>query len=302
MAEPITATTYVTTLPSTATIEQIMEVTDRDGAAIVQKVVAPELLARLNAELDPLLEATDPSGGYADDESRAAFYGRRTRRLQSVAARCDAVADVILDERLLGWVGRCLTWATEFNLSSAQVIDIGPGQNAQVLHRDEDLWPELVAVAPSEFTVSCMLALSDFTEETGATRLIPGTRRVAPGHEVEYSHEDTVPAVMLAGDALFFTGSVVHGGGANLTTDQRRRGMALSFVLGWLRPEEANNLTMSVERAKQLPPRLRELLGFAGYRADMGVIGQLELEDPYVALFDEPRPSPLGNRPRSSGS
>lgn len=290
MTESETTTTSVITLPRTATVEQMKTMTDRDGAVIVKQVLAPELLARLNAELDPLLEATDPSGGYADDESRAEFYGRRTRRLQSVAARCEAATDVMIDDRLLGWVGSCLTWGTEFHLNSAQVIDIGPGQSAQVLHRDEDLWPELVAVAPSEFTVSCMLALSDFTEETGATRLVPGTGRAAPDDERIYSHEDTVPAVMQAGDGLFFTGTVVHGGGANRSSNQRRRGMALSYIMGWLRPEEANNLTMSVEHAKQLPPRLRELLGFGAYRAEMGEIGQLDMEDPYVKLFDEPRP------------
>jgi ectoine hydroxylase-related dioxygenase (phytanoyl-CoA dioxygenase family) len=291
MAETDTPARHVTTIPPTASVEQIKAATDRDGAVIVQQVIAPDLLTRLNAELDPLLDATDSTGGYADDESRAAFYGRQTRRLQSVPARCDAAAEVMVDERILGWVGSCLTWGTEFQLSSAQVIDIGPGQPAQVLHRDEDLWPELIPVAPGEFTVSCMLALSDFTEETGATRLVPGTRRVPSGDERTYSHEDTVPAVMAAGDALFFTGTVVHGGGANLTPDQRRRGLALSFVLGWLRPEEANNLSMPVERAKTLPPRLRELRGFAGYRAEMGVIGQLDMEDPYVALFGEPRPA-----------
>lgn len=291
-------TASVTTLPSTATVEQMKAVTDRDGAVIVEQVLGTELLERLNAELDPLLDATDPSHGYADDESRAAFYGRRTRRLQSVPARCAAAVEAILDERLLGWVGSCLTWGTEFQLSSAQVIDIGPGQAAQVLHRDEELWPELVAVAPSEFTVSCMLALSDFTEETGATRLVPGTRRAVAGDDEAYTYDDTVPAVMRAGDALFFTGTVVHGGGANRSSDRRRRGMALSFILGWLRPEEANNLTMSAEEAKRLPPRLRELLGFAAYRAAMGQIGQLDMEDAYVTLFDEQRPPALSVQTR----
>jgi ectoine hydroxylase-related dioxygenase (phytanoyl-CoA dioxygenase family) len=283
----------ITSLPSTATAAEIKEATDRDGGVIVEQVLSPGLLARINAELDPLLDETDSAGGYSDDEERAAFYGRKTRRLQSVAARSDAAAEAMVDERMLDWVGRNLTWGTEFRMSSAQVIDIGPGQPAQVLHRDEDLWPELVAVAPGEFTVSCMLALSDFTEETGATRIVPGTRRAEPGVIEQYTHADTVPAVMRAGDALFFTGTVVHGGGANVTTDQRRRGMALSYVLGWMLPEEANNLTMTLERAKQLPPRLRELLSFAGYRAQMGVVYQLEMEDPYVKLFGEDRPLPV---------
>ena len=101
---------------------------------------------------------------------------------------------------------------------------------------------------------------------------------------------------MAAGDVLLITGEVVHGGGADTTSGQWRRGLALSYVVGWMRTEEAHNLAIFVDRARQLPPRLRELLSLAGYRAPMGMVYQLDMADPYVTLFDEPRPEPLPSK------
>jgi hypothetical protein len=44
----------------------------------------------------------------------------------------------------------------------------------------------------------------------------------------------------------------------------------VSFVLGYLRPEEASPLMVDRERAAALPPRARELLGWSSYHSDGG--------------------------------
>ena len=49
------------------------------------------------------------------------------------------------------------------------------------------------------------------------------------------------------GDALVYTGKLVHGGGANLTPDRWRRAMHLSYVVGWLTPEESSPIDYSDE-------------------------------------------------------
>jgi ectoine hydroxylase-related dioxygenase (phytanoyl-CoA dioxygenase family) len=139
-----------------------------------------------------------------------------------------------------------------------------------------------------------MLALSDFTEELGATRVAPGSNR---DQTIDPATLDvgtqTVPAVMKAGDALFFTGKVIHGGGANRTTDRSRRGLTMTFSLGWLKSEEAQTLAVTRERAQKLPPRMRELCSFAGYRPygpQVPVYSyRLEMNDPYTVIFGEER-------------
>lgn len=85
--------------------------------------------------------------------------------------------------------------------------------------------------------------------------------------------EETTQAVMKAGSVLLYTGKVIHGAGANRTSDTWRRGMHVSFVLGWLRPEEHHSLAVPLEVARRLPERAQHLLGYRSYHADPSVFG-----------------------------
>jgi hypothetical protein len=46
--------------------------------------------------------------------------------------------------------------------------------------------------------------------------------------------------------------------------------MHVSFVVGWLRPEEASPLMVDRARAAELSPRARDLLGWSSYHSDGG--------------------------------
>ena len=281
----------LTTLPPTATAVDIKAATDRDGAVIVQQVLSSDQVARLNAELAPYLEGIDPRTDY-DGDAYGAFLPK-TKRLEGLVQKSDAAVEAILNERYLAWAEQCLDWCGEIQLNAAQLIEIGPGEEAQVLHRDEGTWPE-IAGGDRELVVNCLVALSDFTEEVGATRVVPGSQK---DMTIDPSSLDpaavSAPALMRAGDALYFTGKVIHGGGANRTSDVYRRALAISFTLGWLKPEEAHTLSVTPERLRELPRRIRELCSFAGYHMfgpDMPVFShRLQMRDPYTVLFGEQR-------------
>ena len=66
---------------------------------------------------------------------------------------------------------------------------------------------------------------------------------------------------MPAGSALFYLGSLWHGGGAN-TTDRARLGVILEYVASWLRPQENHFLAVPRAVARELPEALQELLGY----------------------------------------
>ncbi|MDQ1466462.1 MAG: hypothetical protein QOH10_877, partial [Actinomycetota bacterium] len=66
---------------------------------------------------------------------------------------------------------------------------------------------------------------------------------------------------MPAGAALFYVGSVWHGGGAN-TTDRPRAGVAIHYAASWLRPVENHVLAVPPAVVRTLPERLQELLGY----------------------------------------
>lgn len=281
----------LTTLPPTATAEDIKAIADRDGAVIVQQVLSPELLARIIADLEPHLAGIDPKTDY-DGDAYGAFLPN-TRRMEGLVEKSDAVVEAILDERYLAWAEQSLDWCGEIQLNAAQLIEIGPGEDAQMLHRDEGTWPE-IAGGEQQLLVNCLLALSDFTEEVGATRVVVGSHKdmTIDPYALDPATA-SVPALMKAGDALYYTGKAIHGGGANRTTDFYRRAITISFTLGWLKPEEAHTLSVTPERLRDLPPRMRELCSFAGYHmygATMPVFShRLQMRDPYTVLFGEQR-------------
>ena len=81
-----------------------------------------------------------------------------------------------------------------------------------------------------------MWAVTDFTEEMGATRVIVGSH-LWEDDRAEADPALTTGAVMSKGSVLVYTGSIYHGGGANLS-DVHRIGINVGYSLGWLRQEE----------------------------------------------------------------
>ena len=105
------------------------------------------------------------------------------------------------------------------------------------------------------------MALSDFSEEIGATRVVPGSHKWAD-FNIEPKDEQAVSAVMKAGSAVLYRGKTVHAAGTN-SSNEWRRGLHMSFVVGWLTPEEAVPLSLSWEQVKSYPERVRRMLGLA---------------------------------------
>ena len=102
-----------------------------------------------------------------------------------------------------------------------------------------------------------MWAMTDFTADNGATRLVPGSHRWRDDREP--LPEEIATAEMSVGSVLIYTGNTLHGPGANRSNDTRG-GLALHYTLGWLRQEENQYLVMTPEAAARLPKRLQELM------------------------------------------
>src|SRR5207247_711664 len=113
------------------------------------------------------------------------------------------------DPLILGALERVL--GPQFLLSAPVGISIRPGEKAQPVHRDDGVYP--IKRPHSELVVNTMWALDDFTEENGATVVIPGSHRWVD--ERPSADSPRVRAVMPAGSVMLFVGSVYHGGGAN---------------------------------------------------------------------------------------
>jgi ectoine hydroxylase-related dioxygenase (phytanoyl-CoA dioxygenase family) len=261
----------VTHLPASAPADEIHDVLRRDGALIIDDLANAELIDRVLDEMTPFIDAT-PAG--SDD-----FSGRNTKRTGALVARSPASHDLIQHPTILAVTGKLLNRAQSYQLHLTQVISIGPDSPGQSIHRDQ--WAFDFFEFPSDYHVQCntIWALTDFTEENGATRLIPGSQDLPNDHG--HTIDETVPAEMTKGSCLLYTGKVYHGGGAN-RSGETRMGLNITYDVGWLRQEENQYLSVPHDVAVTLPD---DLLRLMGYRIGAYALGYIDdVRDPLDAL------------------
>lgn len=260
-------TTVISTLkrlPHTTEIADIIAVVAEDGGVIIEGLLSQEQVDRFNTDIERPLAALAP-GGTHELEIVNEFHGVNTKRLTNLVSHSPVFRDEVIDHDLVH--GLCddifVPESGTYWMTTAQVIEIGPGNRAQMLHRDLENWFPFVGMGPAgpEAILNFLIALTDFTEENGATRVIPGSNHW-PDFQDRGTPEQTVPAVMKKGDALFFSGKTVHGGGANNTADQYRRGLAFAFNPGYLVGEEAYPFLIDRDVVNDLPERVQRILGF----------------------------------------
>jgi hypothetical protein len=272
-------------LPPDTSVDEIVRTLDADGAVVIDHLFTGSVLDTLQRDLLPHVEAHHPGSrtGYLDEQR---FHGSRTVRFGGLAAKSPAFVDVMLHPLVLGSAERLLAPLTgDIQCAGGQVMAIGGGEAAQGLHRDRGAWAFLFEGGfRGVVAVSAMVAVTDFTAANGATRVVPGSQRMAAS-DSSYYEARVEQAEMAAGSVLLYTSDVVHGGGANLT-DSTRVGMHLFYALGWLRPEEAHQLALTRDDALRMPEAARKLLGFtAHYQGESGG-GRLWTVD-----YEDPAPS-----------
>lgn len=263
MAEP----TPLVRVPASAEPRKMLDALHRDGGVIVEGMFPEATIAEMRSDADEWAERFEAGAATQGmGERGAAFVGADTIRFSSLGKMSPAFFDM-LDNDVFATLANAELLGTcgTYWLNTAQVMYIGPGQTAQELHRDADNWWELISrtwPGLPEVTLSMMIGLDDVTEELGATRVVPGTHTEGP---LSASADlVSVPAELGPGDALVYSGYVLHGGGANVT-DRWRKAMHLSVVAGWLTPEEAHPLDYSVDDLAQCSERVKQLLGHRSY-------------------------------------
>jgi ectoine hydroxylase-related dioxygenase (phytanoyl-CoA dioxygenase family) len=258
-------------LPAAADAQAVTAAMRRDGACIVDDVLPSHVIDQAMAELAPFLART-PAG--PDD-----FSGRNTRRTGGLIARSVTCRDLVMHPLALGTAEHWLSHATDFQLHLTQVISIGPDSPAQVVHRDQWAFDFFPFPPGYEVQLNAIWAFTDFTEDNGATRIVPGSHRAEDG--LRFEEGDTIPAEMSRGSVLFYNGSVYHGGGAN-RSEQVRIGGNITYNLAWLRQEENQYLAVPRELAATLPVELLRVMGYKRGAYALGYIN--DLRDPIEAV------------------
>lgn len=197
-----------------------------DGCVIIRELITSGQVNAFSAELQPYLSAAE----HCSDE----FLGSRTQRIGGLIAQSSTFDSFVLDPLILSICDTILKPScSSYHVGITQAINVGPASASQPLHREDLLYP--VPHPHPDFIVATMWAMDDFTEENGATRIVPGSH-LWPEDRVALDNE-TVAAEMPKGSVLLWLGATWHGAGANRSTPSRM-GAYLRYSLGWLRQEE----------------------------------------------------------------
>jgi ectoine hydroxylase-related dioxygenase (phytanoyl-CoA dioxygenase family) len=228
-----------------------------DGYVVVSGLLTAAGVRSAAADLRRVLEAV-PQG-------RNAFEGLTTQRIYALFAKTRTFDQAAIHPLVLEVLDQVLG---HYQLSAPVGISIGPGEQAQILHRDDAVYP-LPQPGPP-VVVNTMWPLDEFTSDNGATRFITGSHRWAPGRQPAPGDE-VETATLAPGSVMFYLGSLWHGGGAN-RTDRPRLGVILEYAAAWLRPQENHCLAVPRSVVRQLPERLQELLGYNIYPPFLGYV------------------------------
>ena len=227
-----------------------VEAFQRDGYVILDGALRRDEVDELGASLAPH-ETHRPLG-------RTAFEGKQSQRVYSLAGKGSAFLALAEHPRVMALVERLLM--PNFLLSTLQSIRLLPGEVEQAWHTDDAFYfmprPHALPLA-----ISVIWAIDDFTEDNGATELIPGSHRWSFEHPDNRDHE-IVPAVMSAGSAVVFDGALWHRGGSNRSRTPR---LAISpqYCQPWLRPQESQLLIVPPHAARACSERMRTMLGYS---------------------------------------
>ncbi|MVU78222.1 phytanoyl-CoA dioxygenase family protein [Nocardia sp. ET3-3] len=243
----------------------------RDGYVILRDLLSPAELDAIRADVGPLL----------DLKGRNNFEGHSTQRIYSVLNKtrtCDRIAD---HPRVLALLDRL--FLPNYLLSMLQVINILPGEDAQMLHTDDGFYP--LPRPRKALGAATIWAIDDFTAENGATDVVPGSHLWGDRLPDESAHRE--PVVMPAGSCVFFVGTLWHGGGANRSPNSRLA-LTAQYCEPWLRPQEAFTLSMTRDTVRAVSEDIRRMLG---YSIHPPFIGQVDGMHPKRLL--EPGAQPL---------
>jgi hypothetical protein len=244
--------------PKPAGFDAASEALRNQGWCLLPGILPKEQVAAITADFDPIFEATPFCQGD--------FYGARTKRFGSLLKRSGHTAAFVQHPLIMALVEDALgSWCDTIQLNLTQAIEIHSGAALQFPHRDQDMWP-----APKgefEYLVNVMWPLTSFTRANGATLIYPGLH--GKKALIDEGPGEPLVASCCPGTALVFLGSTLHGAGANPTIEARR-GMIISYCLGWLKPYENQWLAYPPDVARHFNPELAALVGYRQHRPNLG--------------------------------
>jgi len=238
-----------------ALVNTIMEQVNAQGYVIIKKLFSDEAMNALKADVLPRFK--HPSG-------RNNFEGLATQRIYSMMVETDIANPMVEHPLIMGLLDKI--FEPNYLLSQLQVINIHAGEAAQPLHYD-DAWPR----PRRALGAATIIAVDDFTEDNGATVLIPDSHKWDDRLPSVEDKAKLIKAVMPKGSVLFFLGTLWHGGGANESAASRMC-LTAQYCAPFCRTQENFSLSIPKARVKTFSETMQRLLGYSIHPPFMGMV------------------------------
>lgn len=188
---------------------------DKNGYLPLPRILRPAEIEALRHRLGELLAIEKENAG------KEVHQEAGTARLSNLVDKGEVFRVCFTQPRVLAAVAHVLE--NDMKLSSLNSRAALPGQGLQALHAD---WGE--PVQPGHYQVcNSIWLLDDFTEENGATRVVPGSQRWGKMPkdamaDPKAAHPEERLLLEPAGTVVIFNSHAWHGGTLNRTSNPRR--------------------------------------------------------------------------------
>ncbi|WP_328353663.1 phytanoyl-CoA dioxygenase family protein [Mycobacterium sp. NBC_00419] len=155
-----------------------------------------------------------------------------------------------------------------YQLSSTSGIIQRKGCESMTIHTDQQ-WVPVKTETETPVFLNFFFCLSDFEEDMGATRVVPGSH-LGPPPQVNFDANkgatsaqatETVPITCKAGDIFSWDGRLWHQSGAS-TSDKTRYSVGAIWGQSWVKPIDNFLQSLHDDVYEQLSPEELDLLGF----------------------------------------
>jgi ectoine hydroxylase-related dioxygenase (phytanoyl-CoA dioxygenase family) len=242
--------------------ELIRALADGPGVVVFEGVFDADVVDRASEAFRSIITAQRAEGGAVGDHfGKAGANDRVWNAAQKLALHSPEVyADYYANDAIAivsqAWLG------PRYQVTS-QVNVVNPGGAPQVPHRDYHLGfvdvDQLAAYPAHMHRMSAVLTLQgavahcDMPLESGPTMLLPHSQKFAGGYVafyrqefIDYFAEHHVQVPLRKGDAVFFNPALVHGAGANTSSDISRMANLLQISSPFGRAMESLDRTAMV--------------------------------------------------------
>jgi ectoine hydroxylase-related dioxygenase (phytanoyl-CoA dioxygenase family) len=256
MAEP--ATTIE--LPAlTRDLDRALEDMREFGVARIEGVLEGTILARVRDALYRAA-ASDRERGWNTRFIMDNPEDKTNQRVWGLLSRDPVFSDLAEHPTALHFVRAVLGWPAMLSNISANIT--GPGGGEMVLHADQGFAPQPWGGIQG---LNVAWAIDDFTDENGATRIVPGSQRQNRAPTAEDGGH-TVALEAPAGSVIVIEGRVWHRTGFNRTEDRSRAGIFAFYTLPIYLPQENWFLSLNPAIRHYASETMLQLLGFKAAR------------------------------------